>query len=200
MNQSQSVDHFCHVLEKEAQVIQTNIEILRPQIESMIKFLLTCTGRIIITGVGKSGHIGKKIAASLASLGIPSYFVHASEAMHGDFGMILEQDMVLAISNSGESKEVIQLLEHLAKRNIPIIALSGKRDSSLVQASTQALVYQVEEEADHLNLAPTNSTTLTLAIGDALAVALSQAKGFERKDYAVFHPGGKLGEKTKELR
>ncbi len=198
--QQEQTKAFLQVMEREAEMIHRNLDILQPQIAPVLHEILGCTGRVVITGVGKSGHIGKKIAASLASLGTPSFFVHASEAMHGDFGMILKEDVVLAISNSGESGEVTQLLPHLQARNIPIVALSGKAESTLVRASKVALVYDVTEEADHLNLAPTNSTTVTLAIGDALAVALAQARDFQRKDYAVFHPGGKLGEMTKDLR
>jgi arabinose-5-phosphate isomerase len=150
-------------------------------------------GRVIVCGVGKSGHIGGKIAATLASTGTPSFFVHPTEALHGDLGMITQQDVVLALSHSGESKELGAIISYCTRFNIPLIALTGKVDSTLGRAAAAVLNNGVAEEACPLGLAPTTSTTASLALADALATALMTARGFASTDYAVFHPGGKLG-------
>jgi arabinose-5-phosphate isomerase len=156
---------------------------------------LECKGRVIVSGMGKSGHIAGKIAATFASTGTPSFFVHAAEASHGDIGMITRDDVLLAISNSGETEEVLMLIPHASRLGVPIISLTGNAGSSLARASTVHLDVSVEEEACPLNLAPTASTTATLAIGDALAVALLEARGFTSTDFARSHPGGTLGRK-----
>ena len=156
---------------------------------------LDCHGRVIVSGMGKSGHIAGKIAATLASTGTPSFFMHAAEASHGDIGMITRDDVLLALSNSGETEEVLLLIPHLARLGVPIIAVSGNPKSSLARAATVHLDVSVEEEACPLNLAPTASTTATLALGDALAVALLEARGFTSADFARSHPGGALGRK-----
>ena len=156
---------------------------------------LASTGRVIVSGMGKSGHIGGKMAATFASTGTPSFFVHAAEASHGDIGMITRDDVLLAISNSGETAEVLMLIPHASRLGVPIISLTGNAASSLARASTVHLDVSVEEEACPLNLAPTASTTATLAIGDALAVALLEARGFTSTDFARSHPGGTLGRK-----
>ena len=156
---------------------------------------LECKGRVIVSGMGKSGHIAGKIAATFASTGTPSFFVHAAEASHGDIGMITRDDVLLAISNSGETDEVLMLIPHASRLGVPIISLTGNAASSLARASTVHLDVSVEEEACPLNLAPTASTTATLAIGDALAVALLEARGFTSTDFARSHPGGSLGRK-----
>ncbi|MBB3059368.1 KpsF/GutQ family sugar-phosphate isomerase [Microbulbifer rhizosphaerae] len=157
------------------------------------ELILQCRGRAIVTGMGKSGHIGRKIAATLASTGTPSFFVHPGEASHGDLGMITRDDLVIAISNSGSSAEVLTLLPLLKRLGIPMISMSGKSDSPLAQAADANLDISVETEACPLGLAPTSSTTVTLVMGDALAVALLEARGFTAEDFAFSHPGGALG-------
>jgi len=156
---------------------------------------LESRGRVIVTGMGKSGHIGGKIAATLASTGTPSFFMHAAEASHGDIGMITRDDVLLALSNSGETAEVVTLVPHCSRMGVPIIAVTGNPKSSLARTASVHLDVSVTEEACPLNLAPTASTTATLAIGDALAVALLEARGFTQQDFARSHPGGALGRK-----
>ncbi len=150
-------------------------------------------GRVVVTGMGKSGHIGGKIASTLASTGTPAFFMHPGEASHGDLGMITKDDVVIAISNSGESDEILKILPQLKRRGTPIVAITGKPNSTLAKAATVHLDAGVEKEACPLNLAPTASTTATLALGDALAVTLLDARGFGEEDYAMHHPGGSLG-------
>jgi arabinose-5-phosphate isomerase len=150
-------------------------------------------GRVVVTGMGKSGHIGGKIASTLASTGTPAFFMHPGEASHGDLGMITADDVVIAISNSGESDEIVKILPQLKRRGTPIIAMTGRADSTLAKAATVFLDVAVAKEACPLNLAPTASTTATLALGDALAVVLLDARGFGEEDYAMHHPGGSLG-------
>jgi arabinose-5-phosphate isomerase len=156
---------------------------------------LDCKGRVIVTGMGKSGHIAGKIAATLASTGTPSFFMHAAEASHGDIGMITREDVLLAISNSGETDEVLLMIPHASRLGVPLIAVTGNPKSSLARAARVHLDVSVAEEACPLNLAPTASTTVTLALGDALAVALLEARGFTPDDFARSHPGGALGRK-----
>ncbi len=155
--------------------------------------LLGCEGRIIVTGMGKSGHIARKIAATFASTGSPAFFVHSAEANHGDLGMLTRQDVVLAVSNSGETGEVIGMLPLIKRLNIPMICLCAKNSSTLAKAATIYIDTSVAEEACPLGLAPTSSTTATLVLGDALAIALLRAKGFTAQDFALYHPGGQLG-------
>ena len=155
----------------------------------------SCTGRLVVTGVGKSGHIGDKIAATFASTGTPAFFLHAAEAAHGDIGMITTADVVLALSNSGETPELISILPVIKRLGVGLIALTGKPDSTLGRAADVVLDVSVPKEACPLNLAPTASTTATLAMGDALAVALLDARGFTEEDFARSHPGGSLGRK-----
>ncbi len=154
-----------------------------------------CKGRVIVTGMGKSGHIGNKIAATLASTGTPAFFVHPGEASHGDLGMITANDVVIAISNSGDSPEITALLPRLKRLHTPIISMTGKPSSTLANAATVNLDIGVTSEACPLDLAPTSSTTVTLVMGDALAVALLEAKGFTAEDFAFSHPGGALGKR-----
>jgi arabinose-5-phosphate isomerase len=155
--------------------------------------VLACKGRVVVTGMGKSGHVGGKIAATLASTGTPSFFVHPGEASHGDLGMITPQDLVIAISNSGETGEIITILPLLKRLGVPLITMTGNAASTLGEAANVVLDVAVAEEACPLNLAPTASTTATLAMGDALAVALLESRGFTREDFALAHPGGSLG-------
>jgi arabinose-5-phosphate isomerase len=157
--------------------------------------MLACQGRVIVTGMGKSGHIGNKIAATLASTGTPSFFVHPGEASHGDLGMITKNDVVIVISNSGSTAEVITILPLIKRLGIPMISMTGDPESVLSQAALANLDVSVASEACPLNLAPTTSTTVTLAMGDALAIALLESRGFTAEDFAFSHPGGALGRK-----
>lgn len=159
------------------------------------ELLLDCQGRVIVTGMGKSGHIGNKIAATLASTGTPAFFVHPGEASHGDLGMITASDTVIAISNSGSTAEVVTLLPLIKRLGIPLISMTGDHQSVLAQASAAHLDVSVVSEACPLNLAPTTSTTVTLVMGDAIAIALLEARGFSAEDFAFSHPGGALGRK-----
>jgi arabinose-5-phosphate isomerase len=182
-------------LQAEAQAILTLTEALRTDasLPQAINLIRNTTGRIVVTGVGKSGHIGGKIAATLASTGTPALFVHPTEALHGDLGMITGGDVILALSHSGESKELAAIVTYATRFRIPLIAVTGKPESTLAKAAAVVLNTRVEKEACPLNLAPTTSTLVSLALCDALAVALMTARGFTREDFAVFHPGGKLG-------
>ena len=157
------------------------------------RLMLNCRGRIVVLGIGKSGHIGGKIAATLASTGTPAFFVHPAEANHGDMGMITAQDVVVALSNSGETDEILTLLPLIKRLGVPLIALTGNPDSTLGKAADVHIDVSVPQEACPLGLAPTSSTTATLAMGDALAVALLEARGFTAEDFARSHPGGRLG-------
>jgi|TARA_R100000005_G_scaffold79020_1_gene46173 arabinose-5-phosphate isomerase len=159
------------------------------------ELLLTVKGRVIVTGMGKSGHIASKIAATLASTGTPAFYVHPAEASHGDIGMITAEDAVIALSNSGRSPEVVTLLPLLKRLGIPLISMTGNPDSPLAEASDAHLNTGVDTEACPLNLAPTSSTTTALVMGDALAIALLEARGFTAEDFAFSHPGGTLGKK-----
>ena len=157
--------------------------------------ILACQGRVVVTGMGKSGHIGNKIASTLASTGTPAFFVHPGEASHGDLGMITKADVVIAISNSGSTSEVTRLLPLIIRLGIPLISMTGDANSQLSQAACAHLDVSVASEACPLNLAPTTSTTVTLVMGDALAIALLEARGFSAEDFAFSHPGGALGRK-----
>jgi arabinose-5-phosphate isomerase len=164
-------------------------------IDRAVEIAYNTKGKLIITGVGKSGLIGSKIAATLASTGTPSFFIHPTEALHGDLGMITKDDSVLAISYSGESEELIKILPHIKRFEVPLIAMTGKKDSTLARYADCVLNIHVDKEACPLNVAPTSSTTLTLAMGDALAVCLMKKRNFTKEDFASFHPGGSLGKR-----
>jgi len=173
------------------------LDALLPRIDAgfaeACRLLLGCRGRVVVTGMGKSGHIGGKIAATLASTGTPSFFVHPGEASHGDLGMITRDDAVIAISNSGETSEVLTILPLIKRMGVPLVSMTGRPASTLAKAADVHLDVSVDQEACPLNLAPTASTTATLAMGDALAVALLEARGFTPEDFALSHPGGTLG-------
>ncbi len=156
-------------------------------------YLLECEGRIIVMGMGKSGHIGKKIAATFASTGSPAFFVHPGEAKHGDFGMITRKDVILALSNSGETEEILSIIPFIKRLDIPLITITGKENSTLANAANINIDISVEKEACPLGLAPTSSTTATLVMGDALAISLLDKRGFTAEDFALSHPGGTLG-------
>ena len=164
-------------------------------IEKAIDLIINSKGKLIVTGVGKSGLVGTKIAATMASTGTSSFFLHPTEAMHGDLGMIGKDDIVLGISYSGESEELVQILPHLKRFNIPLIAMAKNENSTLAQYADVFINISVEKEACPLDTAPTSSTTLTMAMGDALAVCLMKKRNFQKEDFASFHPGGSLGKK-----
>jgi len=173
------------------------IAALRPRIDRRFAaacgHILACRGRTVVIGMGKSGHIGSKIAATFASTGTPAFFVHPGEASHGDLGMITGDDVVLVLSNSGETEEILALLPVIKRRGVPLITFTGNPDSTLARAATVTLDVSVEREACPLGLAPTSSTTAALVMGDAMAIALLEARGFSKEDFALSHPGGVLG-------
>jgi arabinose-5-phosphate isomerase len=181
------------VLKAEAEAVTALIERLDLRFEQACELILSCKGRIVVTGMGKSGHISNKIAATLASTGSPAFFMHPGEASHGDLGMITKHDLVIALSNSGETNEITLLLPMLKRMGIGLIALTGKPQSTLAISADIHLDVSVSKEACPLGLAPTSSTTASLAMGDALAVAVLQARGFTEEDFAMSHPGGNLG-------
>ncbi len=182
------------VLKMEADAIYKLSESLDERFLEAIEAIYSSHGHLIITGMGKSGHIGKKIAATMASTGTPSFFVHPAEASHGDMGMVTKEDVVIAISNSGEAKELSDIIEYTKRTKIPLIAITSKEGSSLGSQCDILLLLPEHQEACPNGQAPTTSTTLTLALGDALAVSLLEKKGFTAKDFKKFHPGGKLGQ------
>ena len=179
----------------ETDALQKLLSRIDDEFEAAAQAILACKGRVIVSGIGKSGHVGQKIAASLASTGTPSFFMHPAEAFHGDLGMVTQNDIVLAISNSGETNEMINILPVIRRIGAKIIALCGRRDSTLGKNADYFIDAGVEKEACPLGLAPTASTTAALAMGDALAMALLAARNFTEQDFAVFHPGGSLGRK-----
>ncbi len=183
------------VLVIEAEAIRALVPRLGEGFERAIGLLLACQGRVVLTGMGKSGLVAKKIAATLASTGTPALFLHPAEGVHGDLGMVVRGDVVLAVSNSGETGELTQLLPAFKRLGVPLICLVGNRESTLARESEVALDVGVAEEACPLNLAPTASTTAALAMGDALAVALLERRGIRTEDFALVHPGGTLGRK-----
>jgi arabinose-5-phosphate isomerase len=184
-----------NVLKIEAEAIQNLSRNLGPEFNRAIELLARCAGRVIVTGMGKGGIIGQKISATLSSTGTPSLFLHSAEAIHGDLGRVTRNDIVLAISNSGETEEVIRMLPLIKKIGAKLIALTGNRRSALAKYSDVILDVSVKKEACPLGLAPTASTTATLAMGDAIAVCLLEKKGFKEEDFAFYHPGGALGKK-----
>ena len=183
------------VLQTEADALETLKNDLPNDFSDLVKLILNLNGRVIVSGVGKSGHIGNKIAATLASTGTPAYFVHATEASHGDLGMITEKDLCLLISNSGETSEIFDIVAHARRFSIPVATISSNTESTLVKAADFKLCLPVVEEACTIGMSPTTSTTMMLALGDALAVALMEAKNFNTENFKVLHPGGKLGAK-----
>ena len=183
------------VIQVEAQAISALAEQINDNFVAACKLLFACTGRVVVIGMGKSGHIAGKIAATLASTGTPAFFVHPGEASHGDLGMITKQDVVLALSNSGETEEILKILPIIKRLGVPLIAMTGNPASTLGIVATTHINVAVEQEACPLGLAPTSSTTAALVMGDALAVSLLEARGFTRDDFALSHPGGSLGKR-----
>ena len=191
----------------DAQILATGARVLRTEGEALLAFagslsssfvaaveaILAARGRIILSGMGKSGHIARKIGATLASTGTPAYFVHPAEASHGDLGMITQDDVCIVLSNSGETSELSDIIAHTRRFGIPLIGVASRPDSTLLKASDIALILPPAPEACAIGMAPTTSTTMTLALGDALAVAVMEKRGFQPRDFKIFHPGGKLG-------
>ncbi|MDD5580592.1 MAG: KpsF/GutQ family sugar-phosphate isomerase [Methylobacter sp.] len=183
------------VIQVEMQAIAALKDQINDSFVCACKLMFTCTGRVVVIGMGKSGHIAGKIASTLASTGTPAFFVHPGEASHGDLGMITRQDVVLALSNSGETEEIIKILPIIKRLGVPLIAMTGNPASTLAVVATTHINVNVEQEACPLGLAPTSSTTAALVMGDALAVSLLEARGFTRDDFALSHPGGTLGKR-----
>ncbi len=183
------------VIEIEAEAIRSLLDGLDDSFDAAVALLGGAAGRVVVTGIGKSGIVGQKVAATLASTGTPAFFLHPADALHGDLGMILAGDAVLALSYSGETEEVVNLLPHVRRRGAALVAMTGRPGSTLGRSADVVVTTTIREEACPLNLAPTASTTAQLAMGDALAMALSVAKGFRPEDFAALHPGGKLGKR-----
>ncbi|MPV54769.1 KpsF/GutQ family sugar-phosphate isomerase [Campylobacter hepaticus] len=183
------------IFEKEARAVLDLVKHLDENFNQAIDLMLNTKGRCIVSGMGKSGHIGAKIAATLASTGTPSFFIHPGEALHGDLGMLTPDDVLIAISNSGETEEILKIIPVVKKRKIPLIVMCGRQNSTLVKQGDVFLNIAIKEEACPLQLAPMSSTTATLAMGDALAAVLMKIRNFKPDDFALFHPGGSLGRK-----
>jgi arabinose-5-phosphate isomerase len=195
MERAVSLESARRVLRIEAEALHELLQRLDGSFERAVEFLLGCKGRVVIIGMGKSGLIGRKIAATFSSTGTPSIFLHPAEAVHGDLGMLMRDDIVMAVTYGGETEEIIALLETIKRLGLSMIALTGHPRSTIAAASDVVLDVSVKEEACSLNLAPTASTTVAMAMGDALAVALLDRRGFSHGDFAALHPGGSLGKK-----
>jgi arabinose-5-phosphate isomerase len=190
-----SMETAKRVLRIEAQAIQDVLARLDTTFERAVDLLFACKGRVIVTGMGKSGLIGRKISATLSSTGTPSFFLHPADALHGDLGMLARGDAMVAVSYGGETEEIVRLLEALKRLDLKLVTLTGTLDSTLAEASDVVLDVSVREEACSLNLAPTASTTVAMAVGDALAVSLLERRDFRHDDFAALHPAGRLGKK-----
>ena len=189
-------EKFIQLLRMEAQAIEHSATIInKTTIEKAIQLLLKCTGKVVLIGIGKSGDVSRKIVSTMNSTGTPAMFLHPTDALHGDLGVVRNDDVVIALSNSGETDELLLLIPHLKSRNVPIIAIVGNPSSTLARNSEFVLEATVEKEACPLNLAPTTSTTVALAIGDALAMVLMEARGWTPNDFALNHPAGRLGKR-----
>jgi len=190
-----SIETARRVLRIEAQAIQDVLGRLDSSFKRAVDLLFACKGRVVVTGMGKSGLVGRKISSTFSSTGTPSFFLHPAEALHGDLGMLARGDALLAITYGGETQEILNLLEALKRLEIPIVTLTGKPKSTLAETSDAVLDVSVKEEACTLNLAPTASTTVAMAVGDALAISLLERRGFRQDDFAALHPAGRLGKK-----
>lgn len=184
-----------NALREEAQAILDQIPTLDDNFEKAVDMMYHCKGKIIVTGVGKSGHVGAKIAATLASTGTPAFFINPLDVYHGDLGVMTDKDVVLALSNSGQTDELLRFIPMVLHMNVPLISITGNPNSLLAKYSNYHITVKVKKEACPLNLAPTSSTTAALAMGDALAIALMQVRNFQPRDFAQFHPGGELGKR-----
>jgi arabinose-5-phosphate isomerase len=189
------IDIARKVLKTEAEAVNAMVDKLGSNFEKAVEIIYQSKGRVVVTGMGKSGLVGKKIAATLASTGTPAFSLHPAEATHGDLGMVTSDDVIIAISNSGETEEIIELIPFLKRFNVHLISVTGNPESSLSKAADVTLDVSVKEEACPFGIVPTASTTATMAMGDALAVALLMRRGFKEQDFAFFHPGGKIGKK-----
>jgi arabinose-5-phosphate isomerase len=194
-----SLETAKRVLRVEAEAIASLIDRLDARFEKAVELLHNCKGRVVVTGLGKSGLVGRKLAATFASTGTPALFLHTGEALHGDLGMLTAGDVMLAISASGETAELIELLETVKRLGVPLLALTANPKSTVAQASNIVLDIAVKEEACSLNLAPTASTAAAMAMGDALAIALLERRDFKEEDFAALHPGGRLGNKLRRV-
>ncbi len=195
MSEDKILDVARRVIAIEGKAVQTLLDRLDESFIRAVRILYDCKGRVVVTGMGKSGIIGRKISATMASTGTPSIFLHPAEGSHGDLGMVVKGDVVLAVSYSGETPEILSLLPVIKRLALPLISLTGKPTSTLAQKSDVVLNVSVDKEASSLEMAPTASTTATLAMGDALAVALLEMRGFSEEDFALLHPGGTIGRK-----
>ncbi|MDD3371962.1 MAG: KpsF/GutQ family sugar-phosphate isomerase [Alphaproteobacteria bacterium] len=200
MDDSSILQASAEVLTEEGEALKELGRSLNGHFVKAVETMMACKGRVIVTGMGKSGHVGRKIAATLASTGTPSYFVHPSEASHGDLGMIVNEDVVLALSNSGEVSEMVDLIQYTRRFSIPLIAMTSCADSTLASAADVSLILPRMREVCPMGLAPTTSTTMMMALGDALAVSIMSLRGFTAEDFHNFHPGGKLGKKLMRVR
>jgi arabinose-5-phosphate isomerase len=189
------IDVARKVLKTEAEAVNAMVDKIGSNFEKAVEIIYQSKGRVVVTGMGKSGLVGKKIAATLASTGTPAFSLHPAEATHGDLGMVTSDDVIIAISNSGETEEIIELIPFFKRFNVHLISVTGNPESSLSKASDVTLDVSVKEEACPFGIVPTASTTATMAMGDALAVALLMRRGFKEQDFAFFHPGGKIGKK-----
>ncbi|MBA7602658.1 Arabinose 5-phosphate isomerase KdsD [subsurface metagenome] len=189
------------VLQQEGKAVSNLANVINETFLQAIEIIRNCQGKVVVAGLGKGGRVGTKIAASLSSLGTPAFFLHADEALHGDSGVVTNKDVLLVISHSGKTSEVLAFMDIVKKIGCPIISIAGKKDCTLARMVDVALTTGVSREADPMNLAPTTSAITVLALGDALAVCLSQLKGFTKEDFALYHPGGALGQRlSKEKR
>ena len=195
MNNNEVIAEGKKLFDTEIEALEITKNALDESFVKIVELIVNCTGKVVITGMGKPGHIGTKIAATMSSLGTPSFFLHPAEAQHGDLGMLRSDDVVIAISFSGESEEVTKLIPSLKVIGVPLVGISGKKDSTLIRNSDYSFVFPYFKEACPMNLAPTSSTTAALAFGDALAVCASVIYGFNEKNFALFHPAGSLGKK-----
>lgn len=193
LNKNKIISYAKGVINKEIDGAKRLLDLIDYNFTKAVDIILNCKGKIIIIGIGKSGHVGKKIAASMASTGTPSFFLHGNEALHGDLGMIEKDDVVIALSNSGETREMINNFPTLKKIGCKIISIISNPNSTIATNSDVHICIGKLKEADHLNLAPTTSSTVTLIMGDALAVTVSYLKEFKKEDFALYHPGGSLG-------
>lgn len=198
LEEQQMVNVLKEVMDKEMKAIGIMIEESQNKYDKILDVLSKCSGKVVFMGVGKSGHIGEKLAATFSSTGTPSFFVHSTEACHGDLGMIEKQDIAILISNSGNTAEVVQDLAGLKKIGCTTMAFTSNENSDLAKNCDYKIIYPKLDEADHLNLAPTVSSTLTLVLGDAIACALSARKNFTKEKFYMFHPNGALGAKLKK--
>ncbi len=193
-------DTALEVIQKEIEAIKTLEHIIDNNFEEMVSTIYNAEGKLILTGVGKSGHIARKIASTMSSIGIPSVFLHPNEALHGDLGVISKEDVVLALSNSGESVEIIAMIPYIKAINCKLISITNKKNSTLAKESDLNISLNIEKEACPLNLAPTSSTTAMLVLGDALSMSLLNVSGFKEEDFALLHPAGFLGKKLKQVK